>query len=94
MRNLTNHPAETITLTGNEIDKTQQILDAARQQVRTAWAETDEVRMEDALTEAEEAVDTARASVAQGLEAVQDDREASGEAEGEREKWRPNYHPA
>ena len=65
-----------------------------RQQVRRGQKETAEYRVEDALVEAEDAIDTARARTADAAEADREAAEASGAAEGQRRAARPIYRPA
>jgi hypothetical protein len=83
-----------LTLSGDQIDRIDQVLVAASHQIQVGQSQADDYRVEDALIEAEEAVDSARAKIADAVEAVRDDQEASGEAERERQTWHPAYHAA
>jgi len=80
-----------VTLSGDQIDRIQQTLDVARHQIRLGQHETDNDQVEDALIEAEEAVDTARARVADAVEAIREDEEEIGKSEQQRQAWRPVY---
>jgi hypothetical protein len=86
--------SDVFTLTGDPIDRVQQVLDVARHQIRLGQHAPIDYRMEAALAEAEEAIANARALVADAIEAAQADKEASGEAEHERQAWLPLYRAA
>ena len=74
-----------ITLSGDPIERAQQVLDVARHQVRLAQNGSETYQVEDALNEAEEAVDTARAHVADAVEAnLEAEQEAGKAAQGRR----------
>jgi hypothetical protein len=61
----------------------------ARNQIQLGEQETDNGWVDEALVEAEEAVDTAQARVIDAAEAVRMEDEESGKAERRREAWRP-----
>ncbi len=84
---------DVITLTGDPIERAQQVLDAARDQLRMGQQQTDSYRVEEALSEAEEAVDRARAHVTDAVEANLEAEEESGAAERKRAAWRPASRP-
>ena len=80
--------SDTFTLTGGHVDRVAQLLRAAQHQARLAQANA-APRMQDALTDLEDALSDHLALLD---DAAQDDRadaEASGEAERERQAWRP-----
>jgi len=80
---------DVVTLSGDPIERAQQVLDVARHQIRLGQHQTDDSRVEEALGEAEEAVDTARAHVTDAVEVNLEGEEASGAAERKRAAWRP-----
>jgi hypothetical protein len=80
---------DTITLSGDRIDRVQQGLDVARHQIGLGQHETADSRMEDALVNAEGEVNMARADVADAVDDIHDDREVAGEVERKRQKARP-----
>ena len=82
---------DTLTLSGNQIDRIQQTLDVARHQIRLGQHETDNAQVEGALLDAEEADDTARARVADAVEAIRQDEEEAGQSEQKRQACRPIY---
>jgi len=67
----------------------RQALDVAREQIRRVQQESDDYRVEAALTDAEDAVDLARARIADAAEAEIEAAEESGAAERSRQAWRP-----
>jgi hypothetical protein len=79
---------ETITLTGTYESRLAQLLRAARHQARLAQAGA-RPRMEDALAELEDALSEQLGSLEYAADADQADAEESGEAERERQSWRP-----
>jgi hypothetical protein len=79
---------ETITLTGTYEGRLAQLLRAARHQARLAQAGA-RPRMEDALAELEDALSEQLGSLEYAADADQADAEESGEAERERQSWRP-----
>ena len=83
---------DALTLSGDQFDRIDQVLLAASHQIKVGQAGADDYRIEDALIDAEEAVDLARARIADALQAVRQDQEESGEAEKERQSWRPAYN--
>jgi hypothetical protein len=85
---------DTVMLSGDPLDRAQQALDIARQQVRRGQKVTADYRAEDALVEAEDAIDTARARTADATEAEREAAEASGAADRQRLAARPLYRPA
>jgi hypothetical protein len=96
LRNMLKRPngPDTVTLSGDPLERAQQVLDVARHQIRLGQNQTDNYHVEDALNDAEEAVDTARAEVGNAVEAIRDEEEESRAAERKRQKWRPVYRPA
>jgi hypothetical protein len=86
--------SDVFTLTGDPIDRIQQVLAVARHQVRLGQHASIDYRMEAALVEAEEALANARALVADAIEAAQAEKEETGEADRERQAWLPFYRAA
>jgi hypothetical protein len=80
---------QALTLSGDRLDRIEQALAVAAQQITLGQADVDDYRIEDALLIAQEALDSARTRIANAVEAVREDQEASGEAERQRQKWRP-----
>jgi hypothetical protein len=85
---------DTVMLFGDPLDRAQQALDIARQQVRRGQEETTDYRVEDALVEAEDAIDMARARITNAAEAEREAAEESGAADRQRLAERPIYRPA
>ena len=82
-----NH-TDTFTLTGDYEHRVLEALKVAQHQVRLAQA-TARLRMEDALVGLEDALSDQIAWLENAAEDDKADAEASGEAERERQAWRP-----
>jgi hypothetical protein len=80
-------------LTGDPLNRAQQALEAAREQIRRGQEETADYRVEDCLVAADDAIDTARARTA-AAEAEREAAEESGAADRQRQAERPIYRPA
>lgn len=85
---------DAFTLRGSQIERIRQVLDVARHQIRLGQHEDHDYRLENALIEAEDAIANARALIADAVDAAEAEREASGEADRERQRWLPFYHAA
>ena len=79
---------ETVTLTGTYQSRVAQLLRAARHQTRLAQAGA-RPRMQDALTELEDALSEHLAALDSAADADLADAEETGEAERIRQSWRP-----
>ena len=79
---------DTLTLTGTYESRVEQLLRAARHQVRLAQAGA-RPRKQDALTDLEDTLSGQLAAIEDAAEADKDDAEETGEAERERQSWRP-----
>jgi len=79
----------TVTLSGDPLERALQALEVAREQIRRGQQEADDYRVEAALVDAEDAVDQARANVGNAAEAELEAAEESGVAERNRRAWRP-----
>jgi hypothetical protein len=84
---------DTVMLSGDPLDRAQQALDIAREQIRRGQQETADYQAEDALVEAEDAIDTARARTADAAAAEREAAEESGAADRQRLAARPIYRP-
>ncbi len=79
---------ETVTLTGTYESRVAQLLRAARHQARLAQAAA-RPRMQDALTELEDALSDQLGALESAADADLADAEETGEAERMRQSWRP-----
>ena len=79
---------DTVTLTGTYESRVAQLLRAAQHQARSAQAAA-RPRMQDALTELEDALADQLGALEYAADADLADAEESGEAERERQSWRP-----
>ena len=79
---------ETVTLTGTYESRLTQLLRAARHQARLAQAGA-RPRMQDALTELEDALSDQLGALESAADADLADAEETGEAERIRQSWRP-----
>ena len=79
---------ETVTLTGTYGSRLAQLLRAAQHQARLAQAGA-RPRMQDALTELEDMLTDQLGALENAAEADKADAEETGEAERERQGWRP-----
>ena len=81
-------PQATVTLTGTYESRLTQLLRAARHQARLAQAGAGP-RMQDALTELEDALSDHLGALESAVDADLADAEETGEAERIRQSWRP-----
>lgn len=79
---------DTLTLFGDPESRITQLLQLIQHQARIAQA-TAAPRMQDALTELEDAVSDQLAALDRAAEDDKADAEATGEAARERQAWRP-----
>ena len=79
---------DTVILTGTYESRIAQLLRAARHQVRLAQAGASP-RMQDALTELEDALSEQLSALDSAADADLADAEETGEAERVRQSWRP-----
>jgi hypothetical protein len=79
---------DTVILTGTYESRIAQLLRAARHQVRLAQAGA-KPRMQDALTELEDALSEQLGALDSAADADLADEEETGEAERIRQSWRP-----
>ena len=79
---------DNLALAGSFEDRLVQLLRTARHYARVAQSEA-RPRMQDALTELEDSLSDQLASLANAEEDDKADAEDSGEAERERQAWRP-----
>jgi hypothetical protein len=79
---------ETVTLTGTYESRVAQLLRAARHQARLAQSGA-RPRMQDALTELEDALSDQLGALESAADADLADAEETGEAERIRRSWRP-----
>jgi hypothetical protein len=79
---------DTFTLSGDYEHRVAQLLRLAQHQARIAQS-TAAPRMQDALTELEDAISDQLAALNNAADDDKADAEASGEAEHERQAWRP-----
>jgi hypothetical protein len=82
------HPQDIITLTGDYESRIAQLLQLARQQARLAQRGAGP-RLEDALTELEDALSDHLGALDRAIEDDNADAEASGRADRERDAWHP-----
>jgi hypothetical protein len=75
---------DTLMLSGDPLDRAQQALEVARDQILRGREETADYRVEDCLVEAEDAIATARARTADAAEADREAAEESGAADRQR----------
>ena len=80
--------SDTFTLSGDYENRVAQLLRLAQHHARVAQA-TAAPRMQDALTELEDALSDQIAALDRAAEDDKADAEATGEAERERQAWRP-----
>jgi hypothetical protein len=78
---------DTVMLSGDPLERARLALDAAREQIRRGQQEADDYRVEGALVDAEDAIDIARARIADAAEAEREAAEESGLAERRRQAW-------
>ncbi len=86
--------SDTVMLSGDPLDRAQQALEVARDQILRGQEETADYRVEDCLVEAEDAIATARARTAAAAEADREAAEDSGAADRQRRAERPIHRPA
>ena len=79
---------DTFSLSGDYESRVAQLLSIARHQARVAQVAA-APRMQDALVELEDAISDHLAALDNAAEDDKADAEASGEAERERQAWRP-----
>ena len=79
---------QSFTLSGDAESRVSQLLDLARHHARVAQA-TAAPRMQDALSEIEDAISDQLAALDNAAEDDKADAEASGEADRERRAWHP-----
>jgi hypothetical protein len=85
---------DTRTLSGDLLHRLRQSLQIARQQAQAAHAGGYGRRVDDALTETEEAITAELARLAAAVSDDQADAEESGAAEQARQNWFPRYRAA
>ncbi len=86
--------SDTVTLSGDPLNRIRQALQAAQHQVRAGQTALGGWHLEDALLEAEEAVSTALARINAAVEEDQDEAQDSSEAERRQRSWLPTYRAA
>ena len=81
--------SDTFTLSGDPESRIAQLLQLVQHHARIAQATAAAPRMQDALTELEDALSDQLAALDRAAEDDKADAEATGEAARERQAWRP-----